>query len=118
MPYRIKMSAVVLVLLLARATAAADPAPQHVETAELRLLCVPPAPAEKCIELRPGHFVDTATWGKLDAAIRETQDQVTRLAAENVSLRSSSTSWQPGWKTLACAVITGLAAGWYAHSKL
>lgn len=118
MPSRLKFAAVVLVLLLARATAAADPAPQHVETSEVRLLCIPPAPPVKCIELQPGHFVDSATWGKLDDTIKTAQDQVTRLTAENTSLRASAASWSPGWKTLTGAVLTGLALGLYLDHKL
>lgn len=120
MPARLKIATAALVLLLARATAAADPAPgpQHVETVEVRLLCVPPAPAAKCIELLPGHFVDVATWGKLDTAIKIAQDRVTRLSAENVSLRASANGWQPGWKLLAGAVLSGVGLGWYVHGRL
>lgn len=119
MTRRAKVAAVALVLLL-RATSAAEPAPapQHVETSEPRLLCVPPARTARCIDLVPGHFVDRGTWDKIDLAIRQAQDGVTRLTAENVSLRASASGWQPGWYTLLGVVAGGIALGWWAHDKL
>jgi isopenicillin N synthase-like dioxygenase len=81
-------------------------------------MCLPPAPSATCIELVPGHFVDQATWGKLDSTLKAAQDQVTRLTAENASFRATASSWQPGWKTLAGAVLTGIAAGLYFDRKL
>lgn len=81
-------------------------------------MCVPPVPAARCIELQPGHFVDAGSWTKLDAAIRTAQDRVTGLAAENASLRASAAGWQPGWKALASAVLTGVGLGWYLRDKL
>jgi hypothetical protein len=107
-----------LVVLLAGETAAADPAPRHVETEEVRLLCVPPAPPTRCIELPPGHFVDAATWRRLDLAIREAQDDRTRLTARDLSLRASLASWQPGWSAIAVAALGGLVGGWYLHEVL
>lgn len=103
--------------------AAADPAPEpaprtHVVTEEPRLLCAPPAPPTRCMDLPPGHFVDQATWLRLDVELRRAQDAETRLAAENTSLRASAAGWQPGLYTLAGAVLVGLAGGWYVHSKL
>lgn len=120
MSKRVKTAAVALVLLLARATAAADPEPahRHVETEEPRLLCVPPQPPERCITLPPGHFVDAATWSALDAAIRAAEDRATRFDAQNKVLREAASGSQPGWRTLALAVLTGIAGGWYLHDKL
>lgn len=117
---RVKTAAVVVAVLLARSTAAADPAPgpQHIETDKPRLMCIPPAPTSSCIELQPGHFVDSNTWSKLDLALKAAQDKVTNLDAQNASLRASAASWQPGWKTLGAAVLAGISLGWYAHSKL
>lgn len=122
MRLRVKIVAVAVVLLLAR-RAAADPDPPvahrtHVVTEEPRLLCKPPAPPAICMDLPPGHFVDVPTWSALDVELKRAQDAETRLDAENRSLKASASSWQPGWKVLGGAVLTGLALGWYAHSKL
>jgi hypothetical protein len=106
-----------VVLLLAGETAAADPAPRHVETEEVRLLCVPPAPPTRCIELPPGHFVDAATWRRLDLAIREAQDDRTRLTARDLSLRSSARAGSPAGR-IALAALGGLVGGWYLHDVL
>lgn len=116
---RCKLVAAAIILMIAR-RAAADPAPMptHIVTEELRLLCVPPAPPARCIELPAGHFVDTGTWSALDIEMKRAQDAETRLTAENVSLRASTSGWQPGWYVVTSAVLTGIAGGWYAHSKL
>jgi len=111
-------AALALVLLLASAGAAADPEPTHVATEEPRLLCVPPLAVDaRCRDLPPGHFVDGATWSRLDAELRRAHDAETRLAAENKSLRGAVSGWQPGWKTLAVALAAGIAGGVYVHSK-
>lgn len=114
---RVKLAVVLVVIMLAKRVAAGDPEPHaHVLTEEPRLLCIPPA-AERCIDLPPGHFVDRTTWSALDLELRRAQDAETRLGAENRSLRASAASWQPGWKVLAGAVVSGLALGWYVHAR-
>jgi len=70
------------------------------------------------LELPPGYFISEPDFDKLDTEFRRLQDQETRLEAENKSLKDSTSGWQPGWLTLAGAVVTGLALGWYAHDKL
>lgn len=110
------MLAVVLVVLLARATAVADG--QHVQTEAPRLMCVPPAPSSTCIDLMPGRFVDEGTWGRIDEALRTTENEATKLRAENTSLRKSAEAWQPGWITVLTLIASGFAGGWYAHSRL
>lgn len=92
--------------------------PTHIETVEPRLLCLPPAPPETCIVLPPGHFVDAATWSRLDDMIVTTEDAVTRLSAENKSLRSTLAGWSPGWLTLTTTLLVGASAGWYVHNKI
>lgn len=116
-------AALVLVLLLAGASAAADPSPAqtkptHVVTELPRLLCVPPAPSTTCRDLPPGHFVDAATWSALDAELRRAHDEVTHLRAANDSLRAQMRGWSPGWRTVAVTLATGVALGVYAHWKL
>lgn len=66
----------------------------------------------------PAYILPDAVWNDLDAEMKRLQDEDTRLTSENQSLTTSLSSWQPGWKTLAVAVIGGVALGWYAHSKL
>lgn len=123
MKRRCKATAAAIILMIAHRVAAspvaADPAPRtHVVTEEPRLLCAPPAPPVRCMDLPPGHFVDQGTWSALDVSLKTAQDDRTRLAAENKSLRASAALWQPGFYTLAGAVLVGLAGGWYVHGKL
>lgn len=68
--------------------------------------------------LPAGRFVDEATWSDVDAEFRRLQDAETRLAAENKYMREKVGGWQPGWKTLAAALLTGVALGAYGYSKL
>jgi hypothetical protein len=112
---------VIALVLLASAGASANPDPEprtHVETERPRLLCVPPQPPERCITLPPGHFVDTGTWSAIDTELRAARDRVTKLEAENKSLRASADSWQPGWKLMALTLLAGAAGGWYVHARL
>lgn len=70
------------------------------------------------VRLPPGYFLDEATRAAIDTEMKRLQDQETRLTAENTSLTQSTQGWQPGWYTLAITLASGLALGWYAHSKL
>lgn len=70
------------------------------------------------LRLAPGYYIDESTWLKLDGAFRTLQDDKTRRDAENKSLRTTTEAWQPGWKTLAMALATGIAGGIYLRGKL
>lgn len=58
------------------------------------------------------------TWDKLDGELRTLQDSETRLTAENKYMRERVKGWQPGWKTLGIATLTGIATGIYLGHKL
>ncbi len=133
MTFRRAVAAGVLLVLL-RARAAADPAlpvPEpapaghlHAKSPTLLLIGCDAGPVPPChaLSLSPGHFYDDPSWNLLDVEMRRLQDQETRLAAENKSLRASAhsmdASWQPGWKTLTAALVAGFAGGVYIRSKL
>lgn len=70
------------------------------------------------LRLPAGYFLVDPLWTSWELELRRLQDAETRLAAENESLRRSAEEWQPGWKLLAGAVLTGLAAGAYGAYKL
>lgn len=108
--------AVAILIVLTCSTAAT--ADKYVQTAAPRLLCVPPAPTEHCIELPPGRFVDEARWQAIDVELRAAQDAKTRLTAENASLKQSLSGWSPGWVTLASVLAAGIAGGVYISQKL
>jgi hypothetical protein len=111
-------------LILTSSPGAADPIgdvsrpSKYVQTEAPRLLCMPPTPPDRCIELPIGRFVDEGAWGRLDVELRRLQDAETRLKAENVSLKGSLSGWSPGWRTIIVAISTGLAGGIYVGSKL
>ncbi len=65
------------------------------------------------LRIPPSYIVDVPTWKRLDAEMRRLQDAETRLTAENASLARSASGWQPGWKTLAGAIVAGAALGFY-----
>ena len=70
------------------------------------------------LDLPPGYFVPEPDWDKLDAETKRLQDQEVRLTAENKSLKDATSGWQPGWRTLAITLVTGIALGVYAAEKL
>jgi hypothetical protein len=115
--------AATLVLLLA-ARAAADPVPAPVAPpppiafAHLASGSAVHTDGGSDLRLPPGYFVDAPGWAKLDAETKRLQDAEVRLTAENHSLRAATSGWQPGWRTLALTLATGLAGGWYLHSRL
>lgn len=100
-------------------TPSPDPAPPKPLTSYLHLRTPAHVLTDGGADLRlpPGYYLDEPTWGKLDTEVRRLQDSETRLNAENKSLKTSLSGWQPGWWTLAGAVAGGLAIGWYAHGK-
>ena len=64
------------------------------------------------------HLVDAPAWSVLDMEMRRLQEVSVRLAAENDSMRRTAKFWQPGWKTLAVTLVTGIALGAYVGLKL
>lgn len=123
-----KLAACVLIACALQAKVAADPvqAPPFTHLHSPRLACrnlIEPLPdttpaAPDCIQLRAGYYYDEPTWALMDIEHKQSQDAVTRLDAENKSLRESASGWQPGWKTLLGAVVTGVALGYYLDRKL
>lgn len=115
---------VALGLLLVTAEVAADPAPPTtlIQTEKDTRLCHvaedgAPDPVG-CRLLPPGRFLDETSYTALDLEMRRLQDAETRLGAENTSLRKTTTSWQPGWKTVVTVFLVGVSGGVYIHSKL
>lgn len=70
------------------------------------------------LDMPPAHIVDDPTWSALDLEMRRLQTAETRLTAENESFRKSAEGWRPSWWVIGSAVATGIATGWYLHSKL
>lgn len=70
------------------------------------------------IRLPPGYYLDEYTWKILDDEVKRLQDQEIRLGAENLSLRESASSWQPGWKIVLITLTIGVAGGWYLRDRL
>jgi hypothetical protein len=100
------------ILLATSREAAADPTRDNVkhwsEPATLTLK------SGNVVTLPPGYYVPEPTWSALDADLRRSQDDVTRLGAENDSLRASATAAQNsglGWKSTASLVVGAFAAG-------
>lgn len=75
-------------------------------------------PSGTAYTMPPAYILPENAWNDLDAEMKRLQDEDTRLTAENQSLTTSLSGWQPGWKTFAIAVLGGVAIGWYAHEKL
>lgn len=69
------------------------------------------------LRLPPGYFLDEPTFKAKDAELRTLQEDKTRRDAENLSLKETAKSWQPGWKLLAVTLVTGIAGGVYIRSK-
>lgn len=70
------------------------------------------------VQLPPGYYLPDPVWLKLDTEVKRLQDRETQLAAENKQLRTTASAWEPGWKTLTLALLTGATAGFYIHSKI
>lgn len=70
------------------------------------------------LDLPPSYVLDEPSYSKLDAEMKRLQDAETRLTAENGSLKTAVSGWQPGWWTLATTVVVGIGLGWYAHDKI
>jgi hypothetical protein len=70
------------------------------------------------IDLPPGYFMDEPTFKKLDVDVRALQDASTSKDAQIKVYRAALEGWRPGWVTLGCAVLGGVALGYYLHEKL
>lgn len=70
------------------------------------------------LDLPPGYFFDEPTFNKLDADVKQLQDDNTSKDAQIKVYRAQVEKWQPGWMTLAGAVVGGIVLGWYLHEKL
>lgn len=112
--------AVGVLIVLAAARAAADPATPVKVNGVAHLASASAVHTDGGADLRlpPGYFLDEPSWTKLNTETRRLQDAETRLNAENRSFRASASSWQPGWITLATALGGGIALGWYLEHKL
>lgn len=70
------------------------------------------------LKLPPSYILSEPAWSSLDVEMKRLQDQETRLKAENGSLRAVVSGWQPGFYTLALAVVSGAALAVYVDRKL
>lgn len=68
--------------------------------------------------LPAGYYLDEPNWGRLDAEVRRLQERETRLDAENKSLKTSMSAWQPGWIVLSSTLVVGIVTGIYLHTKI
>lgn len=69
------------------------------------------------LRLPPGYFLPEPEYKRQDALLKSLGDDKTNLTAQNISLRASTSGWQPGWRTLAAALVTGLVAGLYVDHR-
>lgn len=109
-PVRCGLAAALVVYLLA-ARAAADPAPG----VRLRMRDDSTLVLKSGHELAlpPGRFIEEMEFEKWEIELKRLQDAETRLTAENDTLHKLTESWQPGWKTLAITLASGIAIGVY-----
>lgn len=70
------------------------------------------------LPLPPGYFLDEPTFNKLNADFKALQDGNTSKDAQIKVYKAEIEKWQPGWVTLASALVGGCALGWYLHDKL
>ena len=64
------------------------------------------------------HIVTGEVWDEREISLTGLQEDKIRLEAENLSMRRTTDNWQPGWRTLALTLASGIAAGWYISHKL
>lgn len=120
-----KVTAAALAIVLASARVAADPEPAHGElpSPHVRLLTGPGVLSVPSIDHifdvpQGSHIVTPKGWEVFDLKIRDMGDQITRLDAENRYMKKRVQGWQPGWRTLTVATITGIVTGVYLGRKL
>jgi hypothetical protein len=113
---RLVFAAAIAASLAARA--AADPAPDLTKYVHLQSGSHVETGGGSQRDLPPGYFLDEPTFQKLDRDFKACQDDSTHKAAEIKVYKAEIEKWQPGWMTLAGAIVAGAALGWYAHGKL
>lgn len=64
------------------------------------------------VSVPPGRFLPERHWVALDIEFRDMEDRVTRLEAENKSLKATESDG-PGWKLPTLALLVGIAIGAY-----
>lgn len=124
------LSCVVAYFAIGAVAAYADPAPltpveelaEPMPTPRLRLLSgdgTLRGPNGKLYLIPRDSIIFTGPeWDGVDLGIKDRQDRITRLEAENKDLRASAGGWQPGALTLVLAFVAGTAGGVYLYSKL
>lgn len=100
--------AVSLVMALA-ARAAADPNPCPDPGCHVKNGGVLATPKGTVLLLPPGFYLDEETWAKRDLELKDAQDKVTRLKAENDSFRKSADEIR--WKAPVIAGGLGIVLG-------
>ena len=116
---KIAVAACVLAALGARA-AAADPAPAPDLTHFVHLESGSHVTTDggTKTDLPPGYFFDEPTFKQLDADVKALQDGNTSKDAQIKVYKAEIEKWQPGWMTLAGALVGGVVLGYYARGKL
>jgi hypothetical protein len=112
-----KWLGLVAVLLVVQNAAAEPLTFAHLHSPRLACLGTLQAPVA-CLELSAGYFLDESTFSKLDAEMKRLQDAETRLKTENMSLKSSAYSWDPGPIVVASTFLVGVALGLYVGGKI
>lgn len=112
---RRRVATLVLMGICFSAPAAADPTP-----GPLHLLTPSTVTTEggTTLKLPPSYVLTEPAWSTLDVEMKRLQDTETRLKAENTSLRTAVSGYQPGFYTLAVAVVSGMALAVYVDRKL
>lgn len=111
------VGATLAVILVVAPQAAADPAPT---TGASHIASPSTVKTDGGTDLRlpPGYFLDEPTYSRLDVEMRRLQDAETNLTAQNKALRTDVSGFQPGWKTLAITLASGIVLGWTLREKL
>lgn len=109
------VAALVVVGLFLVSPAAADPAttPLHLLTSSTVV-----TDGGSTLKLPPSYVLTEKSWSALDLEMKRLQDLDTKLTAENGSLRAAVSGWQPGFYTLAVAVVSGMALAVYVDRKI
>lgn len=98
-------AATVLLVLLLRASAVADP----LSPRRFRSAATVQTDGGSTLRIPPGYFLDEPTWEKLDLQVRKLQESKTRLEAENTELRKSPGGFPVLLVTAATSFLLGVA---------